>query len=217
MDCSPPGSSVHGISQARILEWVTMSSSRDLPHPGIKPGSTCIAGMSPKSDTFLVPKAAPAKEALTGYPWPPSLVFFPSLTPAIGPEVAPDWVPANPGCGLVWKDELGQVDLPLGFWIGKHGKKQKVGRRRSWDWKAQPKAVEKSFGQGDWGSCNGPYSSWSLWGRRRQRLECSGRKQSNLSGTERGTCWEQPGQWRALWGQVLPLSSPAPPPVCVPG
>ena len=28
MDCSPPGSSVHGISQARILEWVAISSSR---------------------------------------------------------------------------------------------------------------------------------------------------------------------------------------------
>ena len=28
MDCSPPGSSVHEISQARILEWVTISFSR---------------------------------------------------------------------------------------------------------------------------------------------------------------------------------------------
>ena len=28
MDCSPPGSSVHGIFQARILEWVAFSSSR---------------------------------------------------------------------------------------------------------------------------------------------------------------------------------------------
>ena len=28
MDCSPPGSSVHGIFQARILEWVTISLSR---------------------------------------------------------------------------------------------------------------------------------------------------------------------------------------------
>ena len=27
MDCSPPGSSVYGISQARILEWVAMPSS----------------------------------------------------------------------------------------------------------------------------------------------------------------------------------------------
>ena len=28
MDCSPPGSSVHGILQARIVEWVAMPSSR---------------------------------------------------------------------------------------------------------------------------------------------------------------------------------------------
>ena len=28
MDCSPPGSSVHGILQARILEWVAMPASR---------------------------------------------------------------------------------------------------------------------------------------------------------------------------------------------
>ena len=27
---SPPGSSVHGISQARILEWVAISSSREV-------------------------------------------------------------------------------------------------------------------------------------------------------------------------------------------
>ena len=28
MDCSPPGSSIHEILQARILEWVAMPSSR---------------------------------------------------------------------------------------------------------------------------------------------------------------------------------------------
>jgi len=37
MDCSPSGSAVHGILQARILEWVAMQSSRDIPDPGIKP------------------------------------------------------------------------------------------------------------------------------------------------------------------------------------
>ena len=36
VDCSPPGSSVHGILQARILEWVATFSSRDLPNPGIE-------------------------------------------------------------------------------------------------------------------------------------------------------------------------------------
>ena len=30
MDCSPPGSSVHGISQARILEWVTHSLLQEI-------------------------------------------------------------------------------------------------------------------------------------------------------------------------------------------
>ena len=33
MDCSPPGSSVHGISQARILEWVTFPFSRGSSQP----------------------------------------------------------------------------------------------------------------------------------------------------------------------------------------
>ena len=32
-DCSPPGSSVHGIFQARILEWVALPSSRGLSQP----------------------------------------------------------------------------------------------------------------------------------------------------------------------------------------
>ena len=33
MDCRPSGSSVHGISQARILEWVAMSFSRGSSQP----------------------------------------------------------------------------------------------------------------------------------------------------------------------------------------
>ena len=39
MDYSPPGSSVHGILQARILEWDAIPFSRGFPDPGIKPGS----------------------------------------------------------------------------------------------------------------------------------------------------------------------------------
>ena len=37
MDCCPPGSSVRGILQARILEWVAMPSTGVLPYPGIEP------------------------------------------------------------------------------------------------------------------------------------------------------------------------------------
>ena len=39
MDCSLPGSSVHGIFQARILEWVSFPPPRDLPDSGIEPAS----------------------------------------------------------------------------------------------------------------------------------------------------------------------------------
>ena len=41
---SPPGSSVHEISQARILEWIAISFPGDLPNPGIKPASPALAG-----------------------------------------------------------------------------------------------------------------------------------------------------------------------------
>ena len=42
LDYSPPGSSVNGIFQARILEWLPFSSPEDLPDPEIKPGSLCL-------------------------------------------------------------------------------------------------------------------------------------------------------------------------------
>ena len=42
MDCSLPGSSVHEILQARILEWVAISFSGDLPDPGIEHGSPAL-------------------------------------------------------------------------------------------------------------------------------------------------------------------------------
>ena len=39
MDYLPPGSSVHGILQARILEWVPFPPPGDLPDAGIELGS----------------------------------------------------------------------------------------------------------------------------------------------------------------------------------
>ena len=42
MDYSLPDSSVHGILQARILEWVAVPFSRDLPDPGIEPRSLAL-------------------------------------------------------------------------------------------------------------------------------------------------------------------------------
>ena len=44
LDFNPPGSSVHGISQARILEWVAIPFSRYILDPGIEPWGSSIAG-----------------------------------------------------------------------------------------------------------------------------------------------------------------------------
>ena len=44
-DCSPPGSSVHGISQARILEWVGIPFSRGSSRPRDGTWVSCTAGI----------------------------------------------------------------------------------------------------------------------------------------------------------------------------
>ena len=59
MDYSPPGSSVHGISQVRIMEGVAFSSLGDLPDSGIKPMSLGLAGgcfttEAPEPKTYIV-------------------------------------------------------------------------------------------------------------------------------------------------------------------
>ena len=43
MDCSPPGSSVCRIPQARILEWLPFPPPGEIPGPGIEPGSPALA------------------------------------------------------------------------------------------------------------------------------------------------------------------------------
>ena len=43
MDCSLPGSSVHGISQARILEWVAIPFSRVSSQPRDQNPDSCIS------------------------------------------------------------------------------------------------------------------------------------------------------------------------------
>ena len=59
MDCYPPGSSVHGILQARILEWVAMPSSRGSSQPGIEPRSPTLQADS-------LPSEPPGKPRNTG-------------------------------------------------------------------------------------------------------------------------------------------------------
>ena len=77
MDCSPPGSSVHGISQARILDWVTISYSR---------GIFLTHGSNPRllhvlhwqADSLSLTARHPARTMVFLF-WPPNLIF-PILT-----------------------------------------------------------------------------------------------------------------------------------------
>ena len=64
MDCGPPGSSVHGILQARILERVAIPAG-DLPDPGMEPGTPALQMDSLPSE----PPGKPIKVSVT---WPKS-------------------------------------------------------------------------------------------------------------------------------------------------
>ena len=60
MDYIPSGSSVHEISQARLLEWVAISFSGDLPDPGIESTSRALAVLFFATE----PPAKPSVEAV---------------------------------------------------------------------------------------------------------------------------------------------------------
>ena len=51
----PPSSSIHGILQARILEWVALLSPGDLPNSGIKPSSPVLQADSLLSEPLGKP------------------------------------------------------------------------------------------------------------------------------------------------------------------
>ena len=53
MDCSPPGSSVRGILQARIPEWAAIPPPGGLPDPTIKPRSPALQADSLLSEPPL--------------------------------------------------------------------------------------------------------------------------------------------------------------------
>ena len=86
IDCSLPGSSVHEIFQARVLEWATFPSPGDLPNPGIEP-------RSPTLQTGALPSESPGKpqEYWSG-------LQFPSLGDLPDPGIKPTCV-TSPALG----------------------------------------------------------------------------------------------------------------------
>ena len=102
-DCSPPGSSVHGIFQARVLEWggVPLPSPGDLPDPGIEPRSPALQADALPSEPPGKPQGRP-REALGPRKYlplkaPPLNLAFsqnPPLHGCLQTSVSPNHVPA---------------------------------------------------------------------------------------------------------------------------
>ena len=65
-DCSPQGPTIHGILQARILEWVAISFPEDLSDPGIEPRSPALQAEALTSEPPRKPSKSqepPSKES----------------------------------------------------------------------------------------------------------------------------------------------------------
>ena len=59
VDCSLPGSSIHEIFLARILEWIAMPPPGDLPDPGIEPASLAPPPALQTDSLLLSPRGSP--------------------------------------------------------------------------------------------------------------------------------------------------------------
>ena len=114
-DCSPPGSSVHGILQARILEWLPWPPPGDLPDPGIEPTSLMPPALAGGLFTTSATRG-PCKGILAVYAQNISPLFFRTcpkqtklsllktiirsrmdINPVYIPQILSRWVPA-PTC-----------------------------------------------------------------------------------------------------------------------
>ena len=86
MDCSPPGSSIHGVLQARILEWIAISSSRGSSWPRNWTWVSCLADESfPLSHLGSPGFCYPGLFSLPQSPWVHSLLkAFAHSVPSLG-------------------------------------------------------------------------------------------------------------------------------------
>ena len=86
MDCSPPGSSVLGIFQARMLEWFAIPSPGDLPDPGMEPRSPALQADSLPSEPPGKPLRTAWDRGIWGNAWAATLL--PYLRWGCGPVAA---------------------------------------------------------------------------------------------------------------------------------
>ena len=67
MDCGPPGSSFHGVLQARLLEWVVISFSRSFSFSSLPRDQTQVSYIA---GGFFLPSEPPGKPKIRVYDHP---------------------------------------------------------------------------------------------------------------------------------------------------
>ena len=122
MDCSPPGSSVDGISQARIQSRLSFLPPGDLPHPGIEPKSPAMAGVfitteppgKPHKMRQLAQNTEPSTRHMKSAPLDPGLAGknFPKETQLISSGAGFETRQAGPNSHRL----IYSAGLPCGSW-----------------------------------------------------------------------------------------------------
>ena len=96
IDCSPAGSFVHGILQARILEWTAISFSRGSSRPGIEPRSPALHAASFLSESPGKPQSCGAQTQLLRGMWDLPGPGIELVSPALGGRFFTTQPPGKP-------------------------------------------------------------------------------------------------------------------------
>ena len=123
MDCSPPGSSVHGILLARILEWVAMPSSRGPSQPKDWTHISCVSCIAGRFLTHWATWEAPSPHAAAAAAAAKSLQSSPTLCDPIGGSP-----PGSPVPGILQARTLEWVAISFS---------------NAWEWKVKVKSLSR--------------------------------------------------------------------------
>ena len=107
VDCSPPGSSVHGFSRQEYWSGLPFPSLGDLPNPGIEPRSPALQADALTSEppgkpsVFIIPVKYPCSLILSSVPF---FIFMGWLSPGYGMyfHLPFSWLIILIGCQTLW-------------------------------------------------------------------------------------------------------------------
>ena len=124
VDYSPQGSSVHGILQERVLEWVAMSSSGYLPDPGVEHRSPAL-----QVDSLPLSHWGSPNGLLLGHkkieimPFAATWMNFVSIIPSEASQTEKD--KCHISLILIYKTETGSQTQKINLWLPK-GKGERI-------------------------------------------------------------------------------------------